>query len=142
MNRQTLTMEHLGRFEMRDYEQMNLPTKNLEAIVSNYVADALIDKNGDIMAIVGFYIMWEGVADVFAIPSKNVNAKVSYVLHVRRELDRIMIEYNLRRLQTFSLDDDQTNRWMEILGFKKEGTLEKFSSKGDDYNVWARLSDG
>jgi len=140
MRREPLRYEHLDRFEMRLHEQRNMPTINLELVVNNAVADALIDKDGDVMAIIGFFVLWKGVAEVFAIPSRYVSdCGFRYVRHVRRELDRIMIENDLRRVQTTSLNDDQTNKWMELLGFVKEGTMKEYTEEKHDYNVWARF---
>ncbi len=140
MRREPLKYEHLDKFEMRLHEQRNMPSINLELVVNNSVADALIDKDGDVMAIIGFFIMWKGVAEVFAIPSKRVSdCGFRYVRHVIRELDRIMIENDIRRIQTTSLDDEQTNKWMTLLGFTKEGTMKEYTEEKHDYNVWARF---
>lgn len=141
MIREPFRYQHLDLFEMRHHEQLNMPNINLELIAEYAVADALIDKNGDVMAVIGFFKCWDGVAEVFVIPSKYVDqCKTAFVRHVKRELDRIILENGFHRVHTYSLADDVTDRWMEFLGFVKEGTMKQYTKNKDDYNMWARFS--
>lgn len=141
MDREPLRHEHLERFEMREHEQKNMPSNYLDLICNHAVADALIGKDGEVVAILGYFILWNGVAEVFVVPSKSVcDYAVMFVWHVRKELDRIMIDHNLRRIHSNSLADDRTDRWMKLLGFQKEGTMKGYAANGDDYNVWARFA--
>lgn len=141
MRTERLDWHHLKRFDMRDHEREVLPKGQLEQIInSRCVSDALLDGE-DTIAIIGFFPMWEGVAEVWAIPSKHVHAYgLRYVRHAKREIDRIIKENGFRRLQTVSRADGATDKWMRILGFECEGLLRGYAANGDDYRMWARLT--
>lgn len=87
-----------------------------------------------IVCISGIITLWDGVGDVF-----NLRTKYLKTLHARR----IKEEFDVRvqffdRLQTYS-ESGTFDRWHELMGFYKEGTLKKYRD-GKDYILWARLN--
>lgn len=143
MNRQTLNLKHVHDFEPKPMDKVQ--EIDLESLLDMTregaaVADALLE-NGKIIAIIGFVFLWAGVANVFVIPSVHIpNAKISFVLHIKSELKRVMKQYGIRRAQTNSISDPAIDRWMTILGFECEGLRKEYSADKRDYKAWARFS--
>lgn len=140
MNREVLTADHIKNFDMRQHELDVLPSNQLEVVLRSCRADALLDQ-GEVVAILGFFPMWEGVAEVFVIPSKRTaDRAIMYFSAVRTALDQMIAEEKFRRVQSTARSDEVTDRWMGLLGFHIEGVLEKYARNGEDYKLWARLS--
>lgn len=136
--------EHLIYLDMREHEretldvqsllvQMILPTSHCGSIISN----------GEVVAVMGIVLLWDGVFQVFVVPGKQVkNFGITYVRTIRRLLDAIQETHKPHRMQTWSKADTQTDRWMKLLGFTCEGDMRYFTVSKDDYRMWARYGDG
>lgn len=94
------------------------------------------------IAILGFYGMWNGVINVFVIPSRHVQRYAKTFLRVvRSELEALWDDpfLKLHRMETKSLANDETDRWMAWLGFQCEGTMVAYSADRKPYRIWARV---
>lgn len=131
--------EHAFAIELRAHEATYIDRDFLVAIGETGICcTCLID--GAILAIVGFFEKWPGVIQVFVIPSIHVpRAPKSFVKYVKAALDRLATDFNYHRLQTESKADEQTDKWMRVLGFECEGVLKSYSSAKEDYKMWARI---
>lgn len=101
--------------------------------------ETLIDNETDsILGIGGAHELWEGVAEVLIVPSDKLCDHGKILCRIaKRRLDLFQEKYH--RLQTSSLADPKTDKWMEHLGFECEGTLKAYSANKDDYRMWARV---
>jgi hypothetical protein len=134
--------EHLNILEAREYERVKLIPFIGEQFLS--AAERLphcysMIKDGRIITCFGAILLWEGVFEVWQIPSVFVreNAK-EYARTLTGMLDRAVELTGARRLQTYSPSDALHDRWMEFIGFEYEGTLKAYSRFGDDFKMWAR----
>lgn len=132
--------EHMDVLIMREHERELIdPAKFTEMALKNNCFTFLI--NGVPLCLVGWVKLWHGVADVFVVPSVHVPYfPKSFYKAVKHYLDILEQDVGLRRMQTTSLADDETDSWMEHLGFKCEGTLEQYTINKLDYRMWARLA--
>ena len=97
--------------------------------------------NGEIFAIGGLNILWEGVGEVWVIGSPTIpNHKFSYVRAVKFYLKYFRKKYKLKRVQAQIVADyDMLKRFAEKLGFKYEGTLHNYCGGDLDncmYAIW------
>lgn len=127
--------DHLDIFDMRSHEAGNMDVAYLLGVPNAF---SLICA-GRIVAVIGYYELWKGVLDVFVVPSIHVpQHKKSLVKLVRGALNRLWTDLGLHRIQTSSLADEETDRWMRHLGFHCEGTMVRYTKDGLDYRMWAR----
>jgi hypothetical protein len=81
--------------------------------------------------------MWEGVIDIFIIPS------MYFLLYPKWVLKWAKIEFAkvktlpLHRIQSASLDDPVRSRFMRHFGFQSEGVLRRYTSRQQDYRMWS-----
>ena len=97
--------------------------------------------DGDIFAIGGLNILWEGVGEVWVIGSPTVpKYKFAYVRAVKFYLKYFREKYKLKRVQAQIVADyDMLKRFAEKLGFKYEGTLHNYCGGDLDncmYAIW------
>lgn len=131
--------EHLERFSIREHERELINLDNLlVSAQSGYCWAMVID--GDVMCLLGFTVLWKGVAEVYIVPSTDLPKHPVHVIRALRKYMAIIEEqFMLRRLHTFSKEDDQTDKWMRLLGFQCEGVLVGYTANADNYRIWARI---
>lgn len=130
--------------DMREHERETINIDNLmfQMCLPNSQCGTMFANDGTIICLVGICELWNGVFQVFVIPSRDMRKYgVGVVRQVRRLLDSIQISHKAHRMQSWSLDDTQTNKWMETLGFTCEGKMLYFTNNKHDYNMWARYGD-
>ncbi len=130
----------IENIELREHE-CEIEVRRMAARDWTPAASTLV-HDGNIVAIIGYYVLWDGVIEVFVIPSRHLHTcAFQYVRYMKRMVDRLATDdCTLHRIQTRSLADDCTDKWMKLLGFEKEGVLKRFTSNQKDYNMWARLT--
>lgn len=102
-----------------------------------------IFKNGEFISAAGVLTVYHGVGETWQLPSLMVaDHMVSYCKIFRHFTSMILSDGPYRRLQTTCVHDDLHCRWMEFIGFKKEGVLRQFGTDGKDHAIFARLKDG
>ena len=131
--------EHLQFIQLRDQEAKSMDVDKIaqmakaSAVCETYICD------GYILGIAGHIKIWEGVLEVYIIPSIYL---ARYALLSQRLVKKTLDGWSTtcHRMQTSSIADTPTDKWMLALGFKWEGRLEKYTSDKVDYNQWARLT--
>ena len=124
---------------IRDFEE-----KDLELIDTNEFSDIelykdfldvlnlkTIIKDDKIVCILGYLNYWGNNYKAFISLSNDFK----YAREVKKNINTLIEELNMERIETESPDNEVLNRWHEFLGFKKEGTKVKFMDN-QDYNVW------
>ena len=134
--------EHLNIMDARDYE-----AEKVIPYISNAFVDAAeqnldcytLIKDGRIITCIGCFELWEGVLDVWQIPSRYAHKYIKdYCKTVKGMLDNTAKKRGARRLQTISPADSLHDRWHKFLGFECEGTLKEYSRFKVDHRMWAR----
>ncbi len=116
----------------------------LAQIFQNGISKTIIDDEKKPIAIISVMIIHDGVACVHIVPSIEAHKEkrksfISAVLRLRSELECVARIYNLRRIETLTVDDEKHNRWMERLGFVCDGTKQMYGINGEDFSMWSRL---
>ena len=94
----------------------------------------LVDNN--IILAGGIIPIWNGVAEGWVMSSKRVfNHKIRAASAVKKRLDYLCINNNIRRLQTAVKEEFLTGvRFAEWLGLQKEGLMKYYGL--DQTNYW------
>lgn len=135
-----LTMKHYEDFALQDAQ------RHFSAFMGN--ADyrrAMIQSgpayagicNGTVMAIAGLSKQWEGRAIAWSLLSPNIG---HHFIEIHRAVKRALAQTHMRRIEahvdpTFA----SAVRWIQMLGFEREGVMKQFSPDGRDMDLYARI---
>lgn len=140
-------LSHFKRLVVRPHEE-NIKrvvklsdTEWAKAIGKEAVAAYTGYVDGEIFAIGGLNILWEGVGEVWVIGSPTIPTyRFSYVKAVKFYLNYFRKEYKLKRVQAQIVSDyDMLRRFVEKMGFTYEGTLHNYCGGDLDncmYAIW------
>ena len=117
-------------------------------MISQFVNDVVVKNlaftgilNGKIVASGGIYPMWDGVGEAWFIGSNSIlNHPILITKTIKKYLKDLMDLNNFHRVQAFVREDwNEAQRWIKVLGMKKEGTAHKFCAHGINYNLYAKV---
>lgn len=139
-----LTQAHLELIELRDIEIEDFGIARLQALsaLAQNGNGMTCIADGRVLACFGHYQYAPGFLEMWLIPSIFVPEYAMLVSRRSREyILSIFSQVGVRRLQTSSPDDPFHNRWMQFLGFEREGVMRKLGQSGRDYAMWAMIND-
>ena len=89
----------------------------------------------------GIIPIWDGVAEGWVMSSKRVfEHKIRAASAVKKRLDYLCINNNIRRLQTTVKEEFKTGvRFAEWLGLEKEGLMRYYGLDGTNYWRMAKI---
>ncbi len=124
--------EMMGTFKLKDaYDR-------IEHVWKGSLAAGTFMLDGRVLFCAGFHQLWPGSLEIWMIPSVHVKkAPVAFGRTVRRFFDNIVVDFKAHRIQTTSYDDAFHTRWMQWMGFQKEGTLRKFTHDKKNMCIYA-----
>lgn len=128
------------KIDLREHDKHVLNLHDLAVMLSapNSFAGTCFYE-GDLIAIIGVTVLWEGVAEVYVLPGKTLpQVGFKIVRTLMRYMEAVSQTHKLHRIQTTARDDAATEKWMKTLRFTKEGSLKCFTKNKDDYCMWAR----
>ena len=133
---------HVDLMDVRQSELDGIGSNCLDRyklLAENAVGFTLIHDGRIIMAF-GYYELWPGVMEIWVIPSAYTHQYPNTVARTMlRYMASFIASHKPHRLQTAALDDDFHSRFMEFMGFVKEGTMEQYSVDKKRYNMWAKI---
>lgn len=95
--------------------------------------------DGKVICIAGLFEMWPGVAEVWTLMSDEAHR---YGIAITRFIKKLIAEHtgDYHRVQcTVAEDYEISHKWLNVLGFEREGLLRKFARTGDSYYMYARV---
>ena len=100
-----------------------------------------IIQDGHLVLSAGVWQLWPGVGEAWLLPSARLLSRPrGPVRIVRRFLDEIAKREGYTRVQaTTHADFDRGERFLEWLGFEREGVLRKFGPDGSDHKIYSRI---
>lgn len=139
-------------FKTEDYYNINFPKGGfdlskwttsdarpyLEALEREGTART-IEVKGDIFAIFGLHILWDGVCEVFLFPSVLFcRWPLRACKIIREHLEQIKPLFN--RIQFTCLNEPKFIRFSEFFGFDSEGIMRNYDRFKQDYvmSSWIR----
>ncbi len=133
---------HFKLLEAREHEQqyyLNEMSEDMLRIMceSCHMRTYFID--GRIITIGGLSNIHGDTWEIWQFPSIYVEEyAVQYAAAVKEYVEAFAEIKDIKRLQSPCPDDPLHTRWMEFLGFEKEGVLRKYC--GDkDHIMWAKI---
>ncbi len=131
-------------FERRHLELFDLGDPELKAQVAELGRPSLWRSAfapGGMLAIGGLVIIARGVAEVWLAPSQLARRyPLALTQAAGRFLDQAWRELKLHRLQAGVLAQNRRAcRWIELLGFAREGVMRKFGPQGQDFVLYAKV---
>lgn len=102
-----------------------------------------VRDGSDVVAIIGGVCMWGKVCVVYAhvAESINKNRAISLVRMCMACIDILHIQFGYEKFQAFVDATNATNmKFIEALGFKKEGTMALAMPDGADCAIYGRLA--
>lgn len=115
-----------------------------EHLAASSTSFTITDDDDQPLMIIGFVKLWEGCAQVWAIPSDSVRGKGLWLVRLARNMLKICArDYNLHRYHTL-MDpmDTESLKWIRLLGFHHEATFKKAYADGRELLVYARFFTG
>lgn len=106
-------------------------------------AITLINDSFEVVACAGVIIPWEGVGQFWMIPGNLVPKYAKTVwkeakLFIKDSTER----FNLCRVQATARERDaRAIRWIERLGFQREGLLRCYGQNRENHFMYARVND-
>ena len=99
-------------------------------------------ENGHLVGAAGLAPLWEGVAEGWFLGGWRLHDnKFAAIRIIRRELDRMVKENNLHRLQCVVRTDwPEAQKFIEFLGWESEGVMKKYTFDKIDYIRYAKVS--
>ena len=96
----------------------------------------------DIIACGGVMILSEGVAEIWTLQSPLVEKHpIEFHKFMLQWRDIFQKKFNLVRMQaSVQADVEKHIKWIEMLGFKREGCMRKYYG-GKDYYMYARITE-
>ena len=110
---------------------------------TNSVAYTLVDsKTSEVIAIVGMTMLWQGVADLWAVTSDLVDQyPLAFVRKCRKLLKVFFTHAGIHRWNTYvRCDFVKGHKFTKSLGFEFECKLRKFGPDGSDFYFFSRVA--
>ncbi len=136
-----MTTEHLRRINPQDaqlglLDELHSPDYG-KFLLESGPAYAAID--GEIVvACAGFISQTEGRTMVWAILSRMAGRSM---VRLHRVVERALAMHQFRRIETFVVEGfDAGVRWVEMLGFEREGLMRAYLEDGQNAWLYARVN--
>ena len=137
-------------FEIEHFDAMDLGPDSLvsrdrrplfEAYPKVGPAVTLLNDTMEPIACAGVLVMWEGLGEFWMIPSRYVPKYPKTVWKEAKDfVNGSIAKFNLHRVQATVREADETaTRWIERLGFQKEGVLRCFGANGENHVMYSRV---
>lgn len=138
-------MSHLDSIEVGAFEQQKT---GLFPKYREYLADLrdvyTLLEDGEVVIVGGLSILWSGVAEGFFMTTLRVLSKPwPFIKAMRRGIEVLQARRSLRRIQTVAqVGDVVSHQWIQWLGLKPDGLMEKYGPDGSDYIRYAKTWEG
>lgn len=112
--------------------------KSLEKNIHSYAISVYL--NDKIVACIGLMVIWDGNAECWTVASDEVKKHpVAFHKFVFNTMKIFEDSLNLRRISAnTSSKTDKGRRWLESLGFRREGLMLNYGPEGQDWWLYAR----
>ncbi len=135
---------HMDLMEIREHEMENVclgDYKEKFTTLSELGVSGTVVYDGEILCVIGSFDMWEGVCEVWVLPSKAIERhKLIFARLVKQQLEALWEVGNYHRIQVTAINDEFHNKFFKWLGFNLEtpNGMKNFTKDKTNYNMWAR----
>lgn len=93
--------------------------------------------NGEIIACSGVIKQWDNRAIAWALISENAGRQF---VRIHKAVKRFLDTTDFNRVEAFvDAGFEEGHRWIQMLGFQREGYMREFSPNGSDAVLYARI---
>jgi len=133
--------EHLSLLKLRDFELHRLEHIQQFPEVYEHGAGYSVFDNSGLIFCAGVIPYWKGVGEAWILCDVRVKHYIRELyFYTELYLDKIIDRYKLWRVQSSVMADYYAgHRFLERMGFKKEGLMRKYDWQGKDYYLYARI---
>ncbi len=137
---------HMDLMEIREHEMETLcfgDYKEKFTTLSKLGVAGTVVYDGEILCVFGSFDMWEGVCEVWMLPSKSIERhKLIFGRLIKQQLNAIEDTKIYHRIQATALNDEFHNKFFKWLGFEREtpNGMKNFTKDKSNYNMWARTT--
>jgi RimJ/RimL family protein N-acetyltransferase len=94
----------------------------------------------EVLACSGVIKQWDNRAIAWALISEYAG---KHFIRIHKAVNRFLESTEFRRIEAFvDADFEQGHRWIQMLGFEREGYMREFTPAGNDAVLYARLKHG
>ncbi len=135
---------HIDLMELRDHELEDVCSGDFKqkfTTLAKMGVSGTVLYDGKILCVVGAFDMWEGVCEVWILPSKAVEKhKLIFARTVKQQLKALEEVGKYHRIQVTALNNEVHNKFFYWLGFKLETPygMVNFTRNKNNYNMWSR----
>ena len=134
---------HIDLMDIREHEMENVchgDYKEKFTMLSKLGVSGTVMYDGVILCVIGVFDMWEGVYELWLLPSKAIEKhKLVFGRVIKQQLEAFKEVTNYHRIQVTALDDEFHNKFFTWLGFTCEtpNGMENFTKDRTNYNMWS-----
>jgi hypothetical protein len=151
MTLEPFKMEHLDEIYpfLKDEDQKTVEAfgghavhrDSIEAALQKSVMLSFITDAGEVVAVIGATQRWPGSALCWSVMTTKIEKyPIGFLKASVRGLDGIHDILGLTRFDaTVREDNPISQRWVEWLGFEKEGVMEKYGPEGETHFLYAKV---
>lgn len=102
---------------------------------------SFIDEQHEVVAIVGGWVLYPGVAELCSVTSSLVyKYKKDFIKFMKQIIDTLQKKLNLFRMQfAVPLEVRALDKYALALGFQEEGLMRQYGPDGSDYKLYSRI---
>ena len=122
-------------FKKTDYNDIHLETYKFHEGQHSYTL--LIDEKPIICS--GIVVIAKGIGEVWTVSDKTVD---KYPIAVHKSILKLLNKFDqlkFHRLQAICAMIGNSGKWLEKLGFEKEGIMRQFGENKEDYLLYGRI---
>jgi hypothetical protein len=130
---------HLKDLILAKHERKTLDINSLLFMASKPTSEVrACYHKGKLLGLGGYFLLWEGVIELFIIPSVYLPEypKISIAV-MEWGIEILKNMQNVHRIQTFTLDEPVRNKFVARFGFKCDGRLPCYTRYKEDYKIWS-----
>ena len=133
--------EHLSLLKVRDFELYRMEHIQQFPEVYEHSAGYSVFDNSKLIFCAGVIPYWKGVGEAWIVCDACVKHYIRELyFYTKLYLDRIVDRYKLHRVQSSVMVDYQPgHRFLERMGFRREGLMRQYDWQGKDYYLYARI---
>jgi len=137
--------EHVRYMDLLDRDKWILDSNNLARFAQMHELRGkgytMGVAGGKIIACGGIDLWWDHVGEAWMLLTPYaVKYPVAVVRLTREFLGRLSEEMDLKRVQAnIRVTDTVSFKFIELMGFKREGTMKSFGTDGTDYYMYGRV---
>jgi hypothetical protein len=141
---ETFKIEHLDRIKPLGGEQIKEFARAELGVASSNKLAFTVFAGDKIISICGVILFWDGVGEAFTIMCEDIKKYgLSLYKAYKVNINTIFKALKLRRLQaTVAVELDEGVRFIERLGFKREGIMRKWTPDGKDVYMYSLVEGG